>query len=313
MTRSRVLITLALSALLLAACSATTAPTGAPAPAGGFGVADAARGAPPVPFGGAPAPEKGALAATGSVTAPAQNGAGQPIPVPRAFDTDRSLILTANVALRAKDPWAISDRAQAIATGLGGDVMGLAQSGSGDRRSATLTLRVPAARFNDALRQLRDLDAEVVSSSVDGKDVTDQFVDLQARLRAKQAEEQRYLVLLARAEKIDDILKLDSVLAQTRTQIEQLTGQINSIKSRTEFSTIIVTIATAAVAPPPVPAAGWDPAQSAALALAALTALLRVAADLAIWTLVLGTLPAIAGLALWVAVRGRRRAATPTA
>lgn len=309
MTRSRILPALALSALLFAACTASTSPT--TGSAGGFGVSDVARGAPAVAPGAVPAPEKGALAA-GPVAAP-QNNAGQPIPVPFAFDSDRALILTANVALRAKDPWAISDRAQAIATGLGGDVMGLAQSGSGDRRSATLTLRVPAARFNDALRQLRDLDAEVVSSSVDGKDVTDQFVDLQARLRAKQAEEQRYLVLVARAEKIEDILKLDNVLSQTRTQIEQLTGQINSIKSRTTYATIVVTIATAAVVTPPPPAAGWDPARSAALALAALTALLHVAADLAIWTLVLGTLPAIAGLALWVVVRGRRRPATPTA
>ena len=313
MTRSRVLPALVLSAVLFAACSAASTSTAAPPPAGGFGVADVARGAPAVPPGAVPAPEKGALAVTGPVTAPSQNGAGQPIPVPLAFDTDRALILTANVALRATDPWAISDRAQAIATGLGGDVMGLAQSGSGDRRSATLTLRVPAARFNDALRQLRDLDAEVVSSSVEGKDVTDQFVDLQARLRAKQAEELRYLALMAKADKIDDILKLDSVLAQTRTQIEQLTGQVNSIKTRTEYSTIVVTIATAAVITPPTPAAGWDPARSAALALAALTALLRVGADLAIWGLVLGTLPAIAGLALWAAVRGRRRPATPVA
>src|SRR5262249_42575168 len=151
------------------------------------------------------------------------------IPVPQAFDTDRALILTASVSMRAKDAWTVSDQVQRIALGLGGDVLSLAQSGSTDTRSATLQIRVPHGRFSDALRQIRDIgDVEVVSSNIDGKDVTDQFVDLQARLKAKQDEEQRYLALLARADKIDDILKIDAVLAQVRTQIEQLTGQVNS-------------------------------------------------------------------------------------
>ena len=308
MTRSTVFPALLLAALFLGACSGSAISTSEIAPApppGGFSV-DAARGA-PVTLAG-----KGSVAAA-PVAQPA-GAAGLPIPVPVAFDSDRALILTAAVALRATDPWQISDRAQAVAVALGGDVIGLSQSGSGDKRSATLTLRVPAARFNDALRQLRDLDAEVVSSNVDGKDVTDQFVDLQARLRAKQAEEQRYLALMSRADKIDDILKLDNVLAQTRTQIEQLTGQVNSIRTRTQYATISVSVATATVVIPPTPVTGWDPARSAALAVAALTALLRVAADLAIWALILGTVPALMALVLWAVVRRQRRTAlTPHA
>lgn len=52
-------------------------------------------------------------------------------------------------------------------------------------------------------------DVEVARVDVKGEDRTEQFIDLEARLKAKQAEEQRYLALLARAEKIDDILKID--------------------------------------------------------------------------------------------------------
>ncbi|MSQ37403.1 MAG: DUF4349 domain-containing protein [Chloroflexi bacterium] len=308
MTRSNAVPAFVLAALLLGACSGSAFSTSEIAPApplGGFAV-DAARGAPTT------IAEKGQVAAA---PAPQPAGvAGQPIPVPLAFESDRALILTASVALQAKDPWQISDRAQAVAIALGGDVIGLPQAGSGDKPSATLTLRVPAARFNDALRQLRDLDAEVLSSNVDGKDVTDQFVDLQARLRAKQAEEQRYLALMARADKIDDLLKLDNVLAQTRTQIEQLTGQGNSIRTRTQYATISVTVATSTAVTPPTPVTGWDPARSAALAVAALTAFLRVGADLAVWASVLGTVPALMALVLWVVVRRQRRTAlTPHA
>ena len=135
-----------------------------------------------------------------------------------------------------------------------------------------------------------------------------------SRLRAKQAEEQRYLALMARADKIDGIPKLDNVLAQTRTQIEQLTGQVNSIRTRTQYATIGVTVATSTGVTPPTPVTGWDPARSAALAVAALTALLRVAADVAIWAFVLGTLPNLTALVLWVVLRRRRRTAlTPHA
>lgn len=274
---------LPLAALLLAACATTAAPSGTTA----FDSRPAV-GAPAVP-------ESQAIAADGAKAASGGTSAVPPIPVPQAFDPTRALILTANVSLKAKDAWVVSDRAQAIAVGLGGDVMSLSQSGSGEHRSATLTLRVPQARFNDALRQLREIpDVEVLSSNVDGKDVTDQFVDLEARLSAKKAEEARYLALLGRAEKIEDILRIDSVLAQVRTQIEQLTAQVNSIKSRTTYSTIIVQVSPAGPAPLPTgdPKA-YDPSKTIERAITALVSLLRYAADAAIWTLVFGWIPLV--------------------
>jgi uncharacterized protein DUF4349 len=241
----------------------------------------------------------------------APNGQPNGVPVPQAFDPDRALILTAALSLKASDPWAIADKAMQVATGLGGDVMGLSESGSKDDRVANLVLRVPSDRFNDALRQLRALDAEVVSSAVDGKDVTDQFVDLKARLAAKQSEEQRYLALLARADKIDDILKIDQSISVVRTQIEQLQGQVNSISSRTKFSTITMSI-TPAVAPVALdPKPVWDPSRTATQAFATLAAVLRGFADLAIWLLVIGWIPALVLAALVILVRGRSPFRTP--
>jgi hypothetical protein len=278
------------TALLLAACATAGAPTSAPAATAGpyrdaLGLGGGtALGVP----GAVPAPE-----AQRVDVKPVDGSQAQPIPIPQVFDPERALILTASVSLKAKDPWTVSDRVQQIAIGLGGDVMSLAQSGSGEQRSAMVTLRVPQARFNDALRQIRDItDVEVLASNVDGKDVTDQFIDLQARLTAKKAEEQRYLALLARADKIEDILKIDSVLAQVRTQIEQLTAQVNSIKARTTYSTITVQVTP--VGPAPVPTLdpkAYDPSKTIERAVAALASLMRVAADAAIWTLVFGWIP----------------------
>jgi hypothetical protein len=240
-------------------------------------------------------------AKSGAGGAPANQG----IPNPIVVSPDRNLILTAKIAMRSKDPWATSDRAQAIATSLGGDVLSLSQSGSGDNRMANVTMRVPSARFGDAIQQIKALDGEVDTSNVSAQDVTDQFVDLQARLTAKQAEEQRYTAILARANTIDEILKVDAALANVRTQIEQLTAQINSIKTRTDYSTISLSVTPIAILPGET-AKSWDPAKTVARALAALAAMLQVFGDLAIWLLVFGWIPLLALAIAFVATRARR-------
>jgi hypothetical protein len=277
--------------LLLAACSGATSTTSAP---------------------GAFTNTAGRDSSTTSVAAakPAAPGQGSEtgngVPVPQAFDPTRSIILTANIALKASDPWATADQAQSVAIALGGDVIGLNESGTKDNRVATLTLRVPSQQFTEALRRLRALDADVVSSTVNGQDVSDQFVDLKARLAAKQAEEQRYNALLTRATTIDEILKIESALANVRTQVEQLQGQVNSISARTQFSTITVSIG-GAVPPVVTPSTTWDPAKTATLAFTTLAAMLRVFADIAIWMLVFGWIPLLALALALVLTRGRRQ------
>lgn len=285
---ARVLAILVPVVLLAAACASagTSAPTTADG-RGGFNVSgeatvDAAKGGP----ASIPAPELG----TGStiVTNPSRN-----------------LILTANVVMKTQDPWATADKARAIASGLGGDILALSQTGQGENRSALITVRIPSDRFDEALRQLKLLDGEVLTSNVDAKDVTDQFTDLQARLVAKQAEEQRYLQLFPQAKTVDETLKIDAALGNVRTQIEQLQGQINLIKNRTEFSTITMSI-TPIVTVPAATGGAWDPAVTFAKAIAALSVFFKFAADLGIWLLVFGWIPLI-GLALALAATRVRR------
>jgi hypothetical protein len=283
--------------LLVTACSAA-----APATTGA-----GARGAV-----GAPAPLADAASGYSGIAATAPEKGGVPTVV---VSGDRNLILTAKIDMRSKDPWATSDRAQAIASGLGGDVLNLSQSGTADTRSASLTIRVPSNRFGDALQQLKSLEGEVQSSGVSAQDVTDQFIDLQARLTAKHAEEQRYIAILNRANTIDEILKVDASLGTVRTQIEQLTAQINGIKQRTEFSTISMSISTLSALPGDTTSKVWEPAKTVGRALAALGAMLQVFADALIWLIVFGWLPLLAFAAVIFAIRMRRPAApnAPTA
>jgi hypothetical protein len=281
--------------LLVAACTQSASSPGA-----------SSRGGSEV---GAPAP--GAVDSAAGFTGTAASAPDKGIPTV-VVSGDRNLILTAKIDMRSKDPWATSDRAQAIATGLGGDVLNLSQSGTADTRSASLTIRVPSTRFGDALQQLKSLEGEVQTSGVSAQDVTDQFVDLQARLTAKQAEEQRYIAILGRANTIDEILKVDASLGNVRTQIEQLTAQINSIKQRTDFSTISMSISTLSALPGDSTGKVWDPAKTVGRALAALGAMMQVFADVVIWLVVFGWLPLLA-LAVAVFATRMRRPTAPTA
>jgi hypothetical protein len=295
---ARVLAILVPVVLLAAACAGATSAPSATGGRNAFGPADqaavdSAKGAP----GAIPAPAVGTTAENGIPTL--------------VTNPNRNLILTANVQMRTQDPWATADKARAIASGLGGDILAMSQTGQGENRSALITVRVPSDRFDEALRQLKLLDGEVVTSNVDAKDVTDQFVDLQARLVAKQAEEQRYLQLFPQAKTVDETLKIDAALGNVRTQIEQLQGQINSIKTRTEFSTITMSIAPILTVSAET-AGTWDPAKTFAKAIAALSVFFKFAADLAIWVLVFGWIPLIALAIALAASRMRRSGVTAT-
>jgi len=288
--RTFVVALFALMAAVIAGCSAVGTTSAAPAPR--------------APEGGAALAVDAAKQVSGNGTSPAQG-------IPGLASLQRDLILTANISMRASDPWSVADRARAIASGFGGDLLGLSQGGSGENRSATLTIRVPSNRFDDALTALKKLDGEVITSNVSAKDVTDQIVDLQARLTAAQALEQRYLQILAQAKTVDEILRVESTLANTRTQIEQLKAQQKTLNDQVAFSTITLSVSSVPVLPvdsKPI----WDPSKTFDRAVAALSVLMRTAADLAIWLFVLGWIPLLL-LAIAFAATRLRATRVPTA
>lgn len=239
------------------------------------------------------ASEPSPAAPAGGPAAVPPGDVAQAQPLPQA-QSERKLVYTAGVVLRGRDPWALAEEARRIPSDLGGDLLGIEQSGEGDSRSARLSMRIPAPRFEEALARLRRLDAEVVSSRVDTKDVTDQFVDLGARLASKQREEQQYLSLLSQARTVDDTLKISQALAKARTEIEQLTGQLNSLKGRVDYSTITVTIDNLADL---TTQSAWQPVRTAAQALVALVSVLKFLGDLVIWLVIVGWVPALLILA----------------
>jgi hypothetical protein len=104
-------------------------------------------------------------------------------------------------------------------------------------RSGSLTVRVPAANFDETLHALRAL-GTIEVEAVHGKDVTADYVDLHANLRIARARREVLLGLMADAVSIEQTIRVQNALDETQLRIEQLQGQLRLLDDRTSLATI---------------------------------------------------------------------------
>jgi len=202
----------------------------------------------PAPAPGLPPGVTGFSVASGENTSAPGGSKGPPGPAgpdtytPGALDTaQRQIISQATVSIEVKDVTAAIDQVRAIAEGLGGFVGQLSTSGGPKRQQSTVTVRVPQAEFFTALERIKAL-GKVRAESVGSQDVTEQFIDLQARLRSAQREEESLLSLLERAGTVSEILTIERELSRVRSEVERYQGQLNFLERRVELATITVTL-----------------------------------------------------------------------
>lgn len=179
--------------------------------------------------------------------------------------TDRRIIKTGEVTVEVPDVAAALGRVRALATELGGYVGGSSSGAGGDY--ATLTLRIPADRFDDALARLHEFDGEVLSEATREEDVTSAIVDLDARIRNLEASEEQYLALLDRAVTIEDVLAVQTRLDDVRGQIEQFSAQVKDLAELADLSTLTVSLVPGVVQQA---TEDWDPGKTVSDAFAAL-------------------------------------------
>jgi len=250
----------------------------------------------------------------GDQRAPSEDG-GEPVTAGEdgyAALIEQRVIKTGEITLEVDNVGTALGEVRALATGLGGYVGG-SQAGTLDDR-ATLTLRIPADRFDDAIAAIHELDADVVAESTREQDVTGQIVDLEARIENLAASEATYRELVARATEIDDILAVQSRLDDVRGQIEQLRAQLENVAGQADLSTLTVALVPVA-APVTAKTEAWDPGAQVDAAVAALVGLGQGLLTGLIWIgVVILPIAIVAGVVVFVAVRSglllRRRLPT---
>jgi len=178
---------------------------------------------------------------------------------------DRKIIQTASLQLQVNEVGVGFEEVGRIATAAGGFVASSSFSyqdfGDDDdreqRQVASVTIRVPAEVYSSVLTQIRGLAETVDYEESNAQDVTEEFTDLQSRLRNLQATETQLLALLERAETITDILTVQDRLNVVRGDIEYVQGRLQLIGNLTDLATVTVHLRPV-VGTPTTPDGGSD-------------------------------------------------------
>jgi hypothetical protein len=110
----------------------------------------------------------------------------------------------------------------------------------GEDQIASMTVRVPAASYQDVLSEIRGLGVKVDSEGSNASDVTEEYTDLEARLRNLEATEVRLLELMGRATNVNEILQVQDRLNGVRSEIERVKGRMSLLDRLTDLATITV-------------------------------------------------------------------------
>lgn len=161
---------------------------------------------------------------------------------------DRKVVRNAELDLESESPERSQQKITSVAEANGGFVVESNQSSSdiqiATRDIVTMTIRVPSERFETALDDVRKAADRIVAENVKGLDVTEEFIDIEARLKAKKALEAQFMDIMKRASSIEEAMNVQAQLADVRAEIEKIEGRKRFLENQSSLSTIKVRVQT---------------------------------------------------------------------
>lgn len=156
---------------------------------------------------------------------------------------ERKIIRNGELDLESDNTKNSYTKIASIAEKHGGFVVTSESSALGDAgETYNIILRVPAAKFDQTLQEIRAVGTRVVREKISGIDVTEEFYDLEARLRAKRALEEQFLEIMKRATKVSDALEVQTQITEVRTEIEQMEGRRRYLENQAALSTVTINL-----------------------------------------------------------------------
>ena len=184
---------------------------------------------------------------------------------------DRMVIYNAQLSLETGEIQVVVSKIATLAEGYGGYVAGSSLSTYGTQTVAEIIVRIPKDRFRVAVGEIEGL-GKVLDERTTSDDVTQQYIDLRARLGNLQRQEESLQAILAMAKTVDEVLQVERELERVRGEIESLQGQINYIEGNVEMSNIMVQLTEPQ---PPFTPPGMDWGETLQISLAVLFAVVR--------------------------------------
>ncbi len=198
--------------------------------------------------------QRSASATPGTVESPPKVGGAPATPVAVSA---AKIVKTASLDLEVRKGAASSTftRLTTLAAGSGGFVAQQQTSESGGSPSGTITIRVPSASFEQTLAEARKL-GSVQSATTGGQDVTNEYTDIDGRLKSLTDEREQLQIVLSAAGNVPDILSVRDRLTAVQTEIEQLQGRKNVLDDQISLATLAVSVHEKGDTSTPIPSPG---------------------------------------------------------
>jgi len=212
---------------------------------------------------------------------------------------ERMIVRTGDMSLVVKDITTARDEIVQLAVKFDGYVVSSRIWGEEQDMRGSISIRVPDDRFEPALAELRNLAVRVTSESTTSQDVTEEYVDLESRLKNAEATESQYLALLEKATDVEDILSIYESLSRVRSEIEQIKGRMQYLERTSSMSLITTNLKPEATAKPLV-RAGWSALEALKSAVRGIVIFGQWLGAIAIWLLIFSPLwGAVLGIIYW--------------
>lgn len=162
--------------------------------------------------------------------------------------TDRALVTTGEIGITTSDVAAAVDATEELVESFEGRIDSRSER-TGERTTATLTVRVPADDYEALIEQLRDV-GSVEYVTTDVQDVTMETVDLEARIASLEASVESLRAMLEQATSVEDMLEVETTLSEREAELQSLRAQQQALADQVAMSTLTVTISNDELANP---------------------------------------------------------------
>ena len=207
-------------------------------------------------------------------------------------NTESKLKKQGNVNILVDDLATSYDSVYDIMKNYNGQLISSYETGKGNDRALSVTIKIPSTDFENVYAELKDVDGEIVSASYSTEDVTMEYTDLESRLTNLESAETQLVKILNTADSVSDTLDVYSELTSIRSQIEVIKGQLKYMDNQVDYSYITVTLGLSESGMAVVDDT-WKPLGVFKSAFAALVAMGKVVVNSLIWVLVFSPIIAL--------------------
>lgn len=206
-----------------------------------------------------------------------------PAPVAPSGSVDRKVITNSNFSLLVKNVTQSIDQIKTKVAQVSGFVIDVNIYRGESSESANLNLRVPSDKVDEVSSYLRSISAKVVSENVSGKDITDQYVDVETRISELYKVKAKLETIMDNAITSDEMLRVFRQVNDINTQIDSYKGQLTYMEKSSSTSKLTVALSTDELSLPYAPAQPWRPEVIFKTAVRSLLTTLQSLGTLAIW------------------------------